>query len=275
MIYISDNIVLDSGRRFTANNPRLCYSDVVRFSDLTVTSQEALYPITNVTNPSTDFFWSATSTDEQVIESIFPLRDIDYVGIARHNLTSAQLKIELLLQNDIWFNPFIDLDLPIEEQDPLVNIFSASSLLFLFTKYVAKGLRLTITSAQTAPKISVLMAGESLVLQRSIYVGHTPITYGRSRSMINGVSESGQYLGSILRRETLNTSVSMDNITPAWFRERLDPFFQTKPYAPFFWAWRPSRYPEEVGYCWLTGDPKVSNQRSNGMMSVSFSMEGL
>jgi len=64
-------------------------------------------------------------------------------------------------------------------------------------------------------------------------------------------------------------------LTPQWYRDELDPFFAQRPRRPAFWAWRPSSYPAEVGYVWLSGSPQPSNQRSNGMMSVDFTFEGI
>ena len=112
-------------------------------------------------------------------------------------------------------------------------------------------------------------------LERKIYVGHTPITYGRDRTSINGVSENGQYLGEIVVRETNSTSVNLKNLTPLWYRQSLDPFFAAKPRAPAFWAWRQTTYPDEVGYAWIEGNPRPVNQRSNGMMEINWNFRGI
>jgi hypothetical protein len=112
-------------------------------------------------------------------------------------------------------------------------------------------------------------------MERSIYVGHTPITYGRDRKAINGVSENGQYLGEIVVSSSVSTSVSLNNLSPEWYREFLDPFFAASPRTPAFWAWKPSKYPAEVGFVWVEGNPRPENALSNGMMSMSWQFKGI
>jgi hypothetical protein len=133
---------------------------------------------------------------------------------------------------------------------------------------------ITITG-QEIVKMAVLYVGLLLELERRIYVGHTPITMGRVLSTVGGASDSGQYLGEIIRRQTFTTSVNLQNLTPAWYRTNLHPYFSLSPRVPTFWAWRPETYPEEVAYAWLTNQPRPVNQRPNGMMEVQFDLEGL
>jgi hypothetical protein len=125
------------------------------------------------------------------------------------------------------------------------------------------------------PTIAVVYAGALLVLQRRIYVGHTPIPYGRSAKITNGRSESGNFLGRIVLNEKTQSAVKMQNLTPAWYRQHLDPFIAASKEAPFFFAWRPLSYPREVGYAWMTNDPQPSNARANGMMQIDLQMTGI
>jgi len=74
-------------------------------------------------------------------------------------------------------------------------------------------------------------------------------------------------------RSNNRTGVSLQNLTPDWYRNELDPIFRQR--VPFFWAWYPSKYGAEVGYVWLDGEPNMSNQRSNGMVEVSMSLVGM
>jgi hypothetical protein len=98
---------------------------------------------------------------------------------------------------------------------------------------------------------------------------------GRTTRIVNGRSESGDYLGRIVLSDALATQVDLQNMTPAWFRDNMLPFLEAAVSVPFFFAWRFNTYPGEVGYVWLTDDPKPVNQRPNGMMQVQLSMEGV
>lgn len=188
-------------------------------------------------------------------------QQVDYIGIAKHNLNQIGLTVAIKY-NGITVVPAQ----PVSEKQ---------ALLFLNNIASPDTVELVISGATSPPRIAVLYVGKALRLQRNIYVGHTPISYGRNRTAINGVSENGQYLGEIVVREVSNTSVNLQNLTPDWYRQNLDPFFALSPRVPCFWAWRPSKYENEVGYCWIEGDPQMSNQRSNGMVQCSWNFKGI
>jgi hypothetical protein len=70
-------------------------------------------------------------------------------------------------------------------------------------------------------------------------VAHTPIKYGRRTNVTNGMSESGNFLGRIVLGQMVETEVSLQNITPGWYRSYMDPFIEASRETPFFFAWRP------------------------------------
>lgn len=152
-------------------------------------------------------------------------------------------------------------------------------IIFRWTPQSLFAVRLRIQPSAAAepltPQLAVLYVGLLLTLQRRVYVGHTPMPYGRSLQVANLLSISGAFLGRIVLGQTRKSSVNLQNITAAWYRAYMDPFLVAAQEIPFFFAWRPGIYPEEAGFAWLTGDPDASNQRTNGMMSVSFRMEGV
>jgi len=188
-------------------------------------------------------------------------QEVDYIGIAKHNLNQIGLTVT------IKYNGITVV--------PAQSVSDKQALLFLNNLASPDTVEIIISGATSPPRIAVLYVGKALRLQRNIYVGHTPISYGRKRTAINGVSENGQYLGEIVVREMNMTSVNLQNLTPDWYRQNLDPFFGLNPRVPCFWAWRPSKYEDEVGYCWVEGDPQMSNQRSNGMVECSWNFKGI
>jgi hypothetical protein len=136
-------------------------------------------------------------------------------------------------------------------------------------------LRIRLQPGNAEPSAAVVYAGTLLVLQRRIFVGHTPINYGRSAKVTNARSESGNFLGRIVLNEKNSTSVDMKNITSAWYRTFMQPFIDDSQENPFFFAWRPSDYPNEIGFAWMTNDPQPSNALPNGMMQISLEMTGI
>lgn len=258
-IFISSGLTLSPA--VSPNYGIIGYKNYATTTNLSATSETAQNPVTNMANPATAYRWEASSNASQVLTINTSGQDIDYIGIARHNLDQQGLTMTVKYDG--------------VEVIPASGVSSKQAIIFLTQLAAPNTVTIEIDGATTAPSIAVLYVGLSIRLQRNIYVGHTPITYGRDRVAINGVSENGQYLGEIVVRETNSTSVNLQNLTPDWYRSTLDPFFALSPRVPCFWAWRPDGYPDEVSYCWVEGNPRPTNQRSNGMMEVSWNFKGV
>lgn len=261
-VIISNNMVIgeQSGTMTGGNAPVIAYNNILNVSNVTASSALPSNPITNVANPVTAYTWEAADTATQTITINTVGQSVDYIGIARHNLNQIGLTVTVKYNGVTVVNA--------------VSISDVQALLFLQNEAVPDTVEIIIEGATVAPQIGVIYIGKSLRLERNIYVGHTPITYGRNRKTINGVSENGQYLGGIDVRSNNVTSVNLQNLTPTWYRSFLDPFFKLSPRIPCFWAWRPETYPDEVGYAWVEGEPNMSNQRANGMVQVSWNFKG-
>lgn len=257
---ISDNFVLTM-QSLSGNAGVIGYQNILNVNNVTATSQVAADPITNVANPATAYVWRAANAATQTITINTAGQTVDYIGIARHNLNQVGLTVT------VKYNGITIV--------PATSVSDIQALMFLQNEATPTTVELIIEGATEPPQIGVIYIGKSLRLQRNIYVGHTPITYGRDRKSVNGLSENGQYLGAIDIRQTNTTSVSLQNLTPDWYRSQLDPFFALSPHIPCFWAWRPEGYPAEVGYCWIEGMPNMSNQRSNGMVECSWQFRGI
>lgn len=217
-----------------------------------------LTPFTDTANESAGR--TITSTDQE--------SEFRYIWArVTHNGASAAIavaELQIFEADQTWVE-LVPAELPTDD-DPLILQFDPQVLLQV---------RLRMQTGTEIPEAAVMYAGKLLVLQRRIYVGHTPITFGRRTTITNGMSESGQFLGRIVMGQFLVTEVSLQNLTPSWYRANMDPFVQAAREEPFFFAWRPGGYPEEVGYAWLTGDPSPVNSRSNGMMEVQLQMSGV
>jgi Concanavalin A-like lectin/glucanases superfamily len=169
---------------------------------------------------------------------------------------------------DVVIDPFIPPD-----DGPIVMRFLPDTESFE-TGSLSK-LRVRLQSGSEVPTASVLYMGKALLLQRRIYVNHTPMTMGRKTKVSNGRSENGNFLGRVILSESVSTKVDLDNLLPDWYRTYMEPFVIAAKETPFFFAWRPSSYPYEVGYGWMANDVVPVNSRANGMMKVSFEISGV
>src|SRR5690606_15165039 len=125
--------------------------------------------------------WRGTSTAEQAVTvSLSSAQEVNYFAIARHNLgsTGATLSFEASTDGSTW-----------SEVTPPQVLNSDHVVIHEFDPVFARYFRLLITPGSAAPAIAVLYIGTTLVLQRRIYVGHTPLPYGRNTLVSNGRSE--------------------------------------------------------------------------------------
>lgn len=274
-VIISAGLVVNGGGNdLNANSPIIGYQNLVTTANVSATSEEPDYPASNLGNPATHLLWRSAAGSPSSPEYITVILDtnelVDYVGIARHNFYSnlTPVTLEGAITPDVWFELISERQLP--DDGPAIFRFEPQSLY---------AVRLKIGEAAAAapvpPQLAVMYAGALLVIQRRIYVGHTPITYGRKLQVVNNRSISGAFLGRIITSETRESNISLKNLTPAWYRSYFDPFLIAAKEIPFFWAWRPGDYPDEAGYVWLKNDPVPQNQLPNGMMQVDCEIEGI
>lgn len=267
-IIISRDLVLTDESTEDPNAGHIGYKSVIERTNINADYSESFNPIANVANVATNLFWKSTSLLPQYITITAGLNGgVDYVAFANHNLGSGGISYQVEGSNDgsTWV-PISDVIIP-DGDTPHVQIFT----LAIYTAYRVK---LTPTGI-IYPRIAVLFLGKMLVLQRRIYVGHTPVTMGRETTFSSNVSENGHFLGRVIRRESVQTSIAIKNLTPEWYRSYFDDFAEAARLTPFFWAWRPVDFPTEVGYVWCTDDVVPQNQRANGMMSVTMKVAGI
>lgn len=267
MIVISSSVVLSQTEAVDALNPRIGWRNIVTTANVTADEEADDEPVSNLGNPATYLAWRGTSIAQQSVMVALPVaQEVNYFAIAGHNLgsTGASVVFQSSTNGTDW-----------ESHAPEEVPANDHCIIHEFDPVFAQYFRLLITPGSEPPSIAVWYVGKTLVLQRRIYVGHTPLPYGRKSTISTGRSENGQFLGRVLRRETYETSVNMQNITPSWFRQNMEPFIRCARTKPFFFAWRPSQYPQEVGYAWLTDDVRMSNQRANGMVQMSFTMQAV
>lgn len=251
------------------NSPLVGYHNVITSTNIAATSSNASYPVSNLANPSTAPLqeWRGTSAVlHYLTATLSGSVEVDYVAVAAHNFGSKQMQISVEANIGAgWVQVADALLLPTD-----------SPLIVRFTPDYYTGVRLKLGAGTAAPRCAVMYVGKLLPLQRNIYVGHTPITLARKRNVVTGQNEEASFLGRITLGGFASNGVSLQNLTPGWYRSKMHPFIQAAESTPFFFAWRPQGYPREVGFAWFTGElPVPKNQRSNGMMQVDFNMRAM
>jgi hypothetical protein len=249
--------------RATATDfPVIAYDDPIFRGSLTADDAAADFPADAARSYGTYEGWRPGTSSSNLTATLPAAQSVDFIAAV---CIGAGSGLTVLAQHSTDGSNYTDVG-SAQNADNGV-------LLWLFDAVASvTNVRLVVTNGNAAGfRIANFMAGERLDMQRALYVGHTPITFGRNSIITSNRAESGQFLGRIQRRETLRTSVAIANLTAAFYRSDVDPAFQALQLRPAYWAWRPTRT-EEVAYAWVQGDPQVSNQRPNGMMSINFEL---
>lgn len=263
-VFISRSLLLNQGEPagVSPNAPIIGWRNQVDFDSIDATYELESFPATNLANDSTALEWRSSSNAVQYL-TISLSGPVDYVAFATHNLSSvgANISVEILNEDEEWVEIF----------EPVIMRDDYPAIL-RFEETQSTQLRVKIEAATLPPAVSVLFVGLTLRLPRNLYVGHTPINYGRQTQVASGRNEAGDFLGRIITRRRKTTEVSLGNLPPDWFRTEFEPFMNYAEEFAFFFAWRPRDYPFEVGFAWLLDDAQSNNQLVNGFMQASFSI---
>lgn len=256
-----------------ADYPVAGWHNLVTVGAIAADHENPAHPATNLANPATNEVWKSGSTDDQYLTVLFgDPAAVDYVAVARHNFGSGQVQVTV---EGLPFggDPEMDADwVELVEANLLANDRPA---LWRFVPTELVGLRLKLEPGTVEPQAAVLYCGKLLVFERGVQPGHTPIPYGRQRNVVSPRSQSGEYLGRVVTGGGLSSSVNIIKLSPEWYRSTLDPFFEVAAETPFFWAWSPERYPDEVGYVWLSNQPVPNPSDLPGYIDIQMQMEGL
>lgn len=267
MIVISSALALSAAYQLDAALPVIGWHNLATVTSLTADSEHANYPVGNLANTNTTLRWQSESTGDQYITVTLSTEEaVDYLAVARHNFgsTGIVLSVEGLSgEEEAEWEELVSETMPADDA-PILFRFEASYL---------TAIRLKLQPDEVEPRAAVMYVGSLLVCQRGTQPGHTPLPYGKRRTIINNRSEDGEYLGTIQTGEGLESTVQFNYFDPAWYRENFQPFLDEAP--PFFFAWHPQTYPDEVGFAWLREDAVPVPSHLAGYINVTLQMDGL
>jgi hypothetical protein len=268
-VIISPNLIINTSNNpslppFPLNHARIGIESILTNSNVTASSESSGFPASALSNPLTYDQWRPSSVPASVSVDNGSTVDVDYIGIAAHNLSSVGAVIDVEYSTDgvSW--------ILLQELSPGDN----GPIMLLFETITARYFRFTVEASDVF-YIGAVYIGQALVMQRSIYGGHAPITLSRSTEFSPNRSEGGQWLGRSIVRKGTETSYDWSNLTALWYRQHFDPFVKLARTRPFFIAWYPSKFPQEVGFVWVNSDIKPQNMGVRDFMSVSMNVVGL
>lgn len=257
---------LPSGPPFPTSHARICYDNLLTQAGASATATDDNAGATKVLIPNTFERWRPGSGVESITIELGQNEDVDYIAIGAHNLGTKGVDVEILTSDTTGGGFTSRLSVSPTDDRPI--------LLLLDPEIDVRRIKVEITNG-TDREIGVISAGIALQMERPLYGGHSPVNLSSRTDYQNSVSDTGQWLGRTITRDGLQTNYQWNNLSDDWYREYFEPFVQAAKSLPFFIAWRPDLYPDEVAYCWTTSDIKPTN-RGGGtkLMNVGISVRG-
>jgi len=257
-----------------AGTPLIGYDNIITAANISSSTAAAGFPITNLANPATHLLWKGgVNTGDEFITINLSGQVTDYIAIAGHNFGTSRISVTI---TDAGASPPTVLmpttTPPVNDDSPLIFRFARAAY-----SQIQIALNLSFVPDDGAPQIAAMYCGSLLVLERGVKVDvtHVPITFGRMTSVVNGMSESGNFLGRIVLAETRTTKAEFFGFTPDFYRNNIDAFLDAAQEIPFFWAWAPIDYPLEAGYAWLTNNPHPEVSPDHRRIALTLEMNGI
>lgn len=141
------------------------------------------------------------------------------------------------------------------------------------TPYTIREVKVTINDGSDIA-IGIIRAGAALQMPIPIYGGHRPLNLNRITEAQQQFSETGQWLGRIIKRQAVTSTYEWEYLSASWYDTYFEPFAQTIPLNPFFIAGNPSKITTDVGFVWTDRDVEPVNMGINAYRSVSLSVTG-
>lgn len=192
--------------------------------------------------------------------------DIDCVFIAAHNLSGKTVTISTA---DTVSGTHTDR----ATASPTDNTTIAILFNNAGTAYPIREVKVTVNEG-TDVAIGIIRAGLALQMPIPIYGGHRPLNLNRVTEAQQQFSETGQWLGRIIKRRAVTSAYEWEYLTPAWYDTYFEPFAQTLPLKPFCIAGNPSKIASDVGFVWTDRDVEPVQMGIQAFRSVGLNVTG-
>jgi len=220
------------------NMPLIAWSNLFERGSAAASSFVADGSFENAWSGTYDF-WVPVEMPAWVSVELGSAAEADCLAIAAHTLgTSRTTVIVEYLVGEEWT----------EAASAIPSDDTALILVFPAITSAAWRVRLIGTAV---PVVGAMNLGKALIMEGGVQGDHAPLTVaGRSELLVN-VSLAGHVVGRSVTRRSADGTISFAPMTTAWVRgPEFDAFRQHfNDGLPFFFAWAPMAWPEDVSYC--------------------------
>lgn len=192
---------------------------------------------------------------------------IDFVAIGAHNLNSIGASVSISI------SPTVN---GVFTEVAYITPVNNNAIMVFFDETVTADVKIEVFGeGAVAREIGYVSAGKAMVMPRPIYGGHTPIVLTPETTYQQNTSSSGQFLGRNIIRKGISTNFEWNHLQPDFIRGEFQTFVQSAKTTPFFIAWRPSEYPQDVALVHTVNDIHPENMGGgHRFMMVSFQVAG-
>lgn len=250
-----------------SQDPKIGYDNLFERGTVTATSAHADYPVANAFDGFTDDFWRPNGTGTQRLSvALGVATPANYVALAACDLAAQGVTVRVQGSADgvTWTN--VSDEIVPADDSPLMVCFTQAA-------HAHWALRFTVPAGKTV-HIGVAHIGVALELPIGFFVGYAPPKLNPQVTYLNSNSDSGKFIGRSIIREGINDQLSLSHVSPEWVRQHWVPFAAYARRKPFFLAWYPSKYPDDVAYVWTTNAEEVTNALHK-YQSAKMSLRGI
>lgn len=278
MIVISSALQAASS---TLRYPRIGYDNRcfdLSASDVTASTESTNAPKDAPLRDDTSEYWEPTATPATWELDLRAAFNVDYVGIGAHTIGSSSCSVLVEVSDGTLGSPASDKVWA--TLGALTSPSDDSPLLFLdVTHSSIRYVRLTLTdsSPTETPRIGPVYVGQITEFESQIGIagGFSPPNLSRDTTLHASLSRGGQFLGQGFKRKGLVATVTVAGMTPAWYRSTFDPFVKQARNRPYFFAWNPSDFPDDVVFGWTDKDIKPAYMGTDPFFVASWDLRGL
>jgi hypothetical protein len=202
--------------------------------------------------------WNLTTTSDAEIDCVF---------IAAHNLSGKTITIQT---SDTVGGAYTTRSTLTPSDNSTIAIIFNNTTGYAYT---IRELRVSINDGSDIA-VGIIKAGKALQMPIPIYGGHRPLNLNRVTEAQQQFSETGQWLGRIIKRRAVTTSYDWEYLSASWYDTYFEPFAKTLPLEPFCIAGNPSKITSDVGFVWTDRDPEPVQMGIQKYRSVSLGVTG-
>lgn len=234
------------------NHPFFAWENLAASATLSGTTTLTGGAASNAVNGNTHSYWlpDISGTSARFIVDLGSATSITFAAVAAHNLSSfsgAYCQVRRSSDNVSYSDAGANTITP-TDNSPMA--FRMSGQTYRYWEFNFANL-----TAGDDLAVGVAFFGNDLVMPRPFYQGFSPILTPTEVELQSNVSVGGNYLGSSVIKRGSTLSAEWNNLSATFVRGTSWLAFQRhfNDGLPFFFGWRPAKYPQDIHYAWRQG----------------------